>query len=61
MDVNLIDVGTGNLNSVHKALETLGAKVNLARTPHDVLPNARIVLPGVGAFGDFMQGLRSSG
>jgi imidazole glycerol-phosphate synthase subunit HisH len=61
MDVNLIDVGTGNLSSVHKALETLGARVNLARSPDDLLPAERIVLPGVGAFGDFMQGLRSSG
>lgn len=61
MGVNLIDVGTGNLSSVHKALETLGAKVNLARNPEDVLQDDSIVLPGVGAFGDFMQGLQSSG
>jgi imidazole glycerol-phosphate synthase subunit HisH len=61
MNVNLIDVGTGNLSSVHKALETLGAKVKRVRSPEDVLPGERIVLPGVGAFGDFMQGLHSSG
>jgi imidazole glycerol-phosphate synthase subunit HisH len=60
-DVILIDAGTGNLRSVQKALETVGAKVERTDEPQKVLPGNRIVLPGVGAFGDFMSGLRTRG
>lgn len=60
-EIILIDAGTGNLRSVHKALESLGASVKLTRDPDDVLAGGRLVLPGVGAFGDFMNGLRQRG
>lgn len=60
-DVVLIDAGTGNLRSVQKALETVGANVERTDDPQKVLSSSRIVLPGVGAFGDFMAGLRSRG
>ncbi len=60
-DVVLIDAGTGNLRSVQKALETMGASVERTDDPQKVLSGSRIVLPGVGAFGDFMTGLRSRG
>ena len=59
--VILIDAGTGNLRSVHKALETIGANVERTNEPQKVLSGKRVVLPGVGAFGDFMSGLRSRG
>jgi len=59
--VTLIDAGTGNLRSVQKALESIGADVLRTDDPQKVLSGARLVLPGVGAFGDFMLGLRSSG
>ena len=59
--IALIDYGAGNVRSVHKALETVGANVHLTRSP-DVIPAAeKIVLPGVGAFGDCMAGLRRAG
>jgi glutamine amidotransferase len=60
-DVVLIDAGTGNLRSVQKALESLGANVLRTADPQDVLSAQKVVLPGVGAFGDFMSGLRERG
>jgi glutamine amidotransferase len=60
-DVVLIDAGTGNLRSVQKALETVAANVERTDDPIAVLSGKRVVLPGVGAFGDFMSGLRSRG
>ena len=60
-DVILIDAGTGNLRSVQKALETVGANVLRTDDPQKVLSGKRVILPGVGAFGDFMSGLRERG
>ncbi len=57
-DVILIDAGTGNLRSVQKALENIGANVERTDDPKKVLIGKRIILPGVGAFGDFMSGVR---
>ena len=58
-EVTLIDAGTGNLRSVQKALESIGALVERTDDPQKVLSSRRVVLPGVGAFGDFMSGLRA--
>lgn len=60
-EVILIDAGTGNLRSVQKALESLGANVERTDDPKKVLSGKKIILPGVGAFGDFMSGLRARG
>lgn len=60
-NVVLIDAGTGNLRSVQKALESTGANVERTDDPQKVLLGKRVVLPGVGAFGDFMSGLRARG
>lgn len=59
--ITLIDAGTGNLRSVYKALEQLGANVELTTQPGAVDRATKIVLPGVGAFGDFMNGLSQRG
>lgn len=59
--VLLLDVGTGNLQSVQKALEAVGAEVLRSDSPGPLADYPKIVLPGVGAFGDFMQRLRASG
>ncbi len=58
-DVVLIDAGVGNLYSVHKALEYVGARVTRTQDPDVVRRGAKLVLPGVGAFGDFMAGLKT--
>lgn len=60
-DIVLIDAGTGNLRSVQKALEAVGANVERTDDPRKVLSGKRVVLPGVGAFGDFMSGLKTKG
>ena len=60
-DVILIDAGTGNLRSVQKALESLGMEVLRTDDPQKVLSGKHVILPGVGAFGDFMSGLRARG
>ncbi len=60
-EIILIDAGTGNLRSVQKALEAVGANVLRTDDPQKVVSGGRVVLPGVGAFGDFMSGLRARG
>ncbi len=60
-DIILIDAGTGNLRSVQKALESVGASVTRTDDPQKVMAGKRIILPGVGAFGDFMTGMRAKG
>ncbi|MEK7122788.1 MAG: imidazole glycerol phosphate synthase subunit HisH, partial [Patescibacteria group bacterium] len=55
----LIDYGIGNLRSVQKALEHVGAEVVLTDDAKIILSAEKVVLPGVGAFGDGMRGLRA--
>ena len=59
--IALVDYGAGNVRSVHKALEAVGADVQLVCQPEPLSDADRIVLPGVGAFGDCMDGLRRVG
>jgi glutamine amidotransferase len=59
--VTLIDYGGSNLRSVQKALETVGAPVRVSADPDEVRRAARLVLPGVGAFGAGMAALRARG
>jgi len=59
--IALIDYGAGNVRSVQKALEAVEAEVRLVREPDALLTTEKIVLPGVGAFGDCMAGLRCAG
>jgi glutamine amidotransferase len=56
-----VDYGIGNLRSVQKALEHVGARVLLTEDPAVILAAEKVVLPGVGAFGDGMRGLRERG
>jgi imidazole glycerol-phosphate synthase subunit HisH len=60
-NVILIDAGTGNLRSVQKALESIGANVVRTDESSKVLTGKQVILPGVGAFGEFMSGLRRGG
>ena len=59
--IALIDYGIGNLRSVEKALATVGADVHLTEDHDRILAADKVVLPGVGAFGDGMAGLRARG
>jgi imidazole glycerol-phosphate synthase subunit HisH len=61
MDVLVIDYSMGNLRSVANALRAEGAQPVVSRDPDDLAQAAKIVLPGVGAFGDGMRNLREGG
>ncbi len=59
--IAIIDYGMGNLRSVHKALETVGARAEVTRDPERILRARGMVLPGVGAFKDCMHNLTELG
>jgi glutamine amidotransferase len=59
--IALIDYGIGNLRSVEKAFRAVGADVELTEDPAMILSSRKAILPGVGAFGDGMAGLRQRG
>ena len=52
--IAIIDYGAGNLSSVQKALNFLGADNRITADPAEILAADRVILPGVGAFGDAM-------
>lgn len=59
--IGIVDYGAGNLRSVAKALEHVGAKVKVGASPRALAGMAGILVPGVGAFGDAMKALRKAG
>jgi glutamine amidotransferase len=59
--VVVVDYGLGNLFSVAKAFEWVGAQVKISGDPEDLKNAERIVLPGVGSFGDGMDYIRAKG
>ncbi|HTV40414.1 MAG TPA: imidazole glycerol phosphate synthase subunit HisH [Candidatus Sulfotelmatobacter sp.] len=56
--IALLDYGSGNLRSAHKALLKIGADVRIAQTPAEMRGAGGVILPGVGAFDDCMNALR---
>ena len=61
MKIAIIDYGMGNLHSAAKALEKVGAQVAVTRDPELVRQADKVILPGVGAFGDCMKNLNERG
>jgi imidazole glycerol-phosphate synthase subunit HisH len=59
--IAIIDYGMGNLRSVQKGLERVGAVAEVTRDPDRIADAAGVVLPGVGAFGACMENLRAFG
>ena len=59
--IAIIDYGVGNLYSVQKAFAALGADAKITNQAADILAADKVVLPGVGAFGECMQKLTDSG
>jgi glutamine amidotransferase len=57
----VVDYGMGNLRSAQKGLEKAGHEAVISQDPRDVEKAAAVVLPGVGAFADCYEGLRSCG
>ena len=56
--IAIIDYDAGNIKSVEKALEKLGADVVITKDANVILSADKVILPGVGAFGDAMENLR---
>jgi len=56
--ITIVDYGSGNLRSVQKSFERLGAGALISSDPNQVAEADVLVLPGVGAFGDAMRSLR---
>lgn len=59
--IGIVDYGMGNLRSVQKAFEHVGAQAVVSSDPDQVQTFNRLVLPGVGAFGDGMDQLQRRG
>ncbi|MBQ7359216.1 MAG: imidazole glycerol phosphate synthase subunit HisH [Lachnospiraceae bacterium] len=59
--IAIIDYDAGNVKSVEKALQFLGEEVIITRDKEQILSADKVVLPGVGAFGDAMEKLHGYG
>ncbi|MBQ3905056.1 MAG: imidazole glycerol phosphate synthase subunit HisH [Eubacterium sp.] len=59
--IAIIDYGAGNLQSVKKALDFIGAKSEITFDKKKIETADRVILPGVGSFGDAMDMLRKRG
>lgn len=59
--IAVIDYDAGNIRSVEKALLHLGQEVKITDNARDILSADKVVLPGVGAFGDAMDNLKRRG
>ena len=59
--IAMIDYDAGNIKSVEKALKTLGQDVVVTRDADQILKADKVILPGVGAFGDAMSKLHAYG
>lgn len=59
--VTIVDYGIGNLRSIEKAFEAIGATVHRTDRPDDLRRADRLVLPGVGAFGACIGEIRRRG
>jgi glutamine amidotransferase len=57
-EIALLDYGSSNQRSAHKALVKVGANVRIAKTPSEIGDASAMVLPGVGAFDDCINALR---
>ena len=59
--IAIIDYDAGNIRSVEKALVLLGQDVKVTGDRDEILAADKVILPGVGAFGDAMTTIRERG
>ena len=59
--ITIVDYDAGNLKSVEKALLYIGEKSLVTSNGDEILASDKIILPGVGAFGDAMKKLNDRG
>jgi len=57
IEIAIVDYQMGNLRSVQKALEHVGASATITDDPNQIAEAQKVILPGVGAFGDAMREL----
>ncbi|WP_317395791.1 imidazole glycerol phosphate synthase subunit HisH [Faecalicoccus pleomorphus] len=58
--IGIIDYGMGNLFSVHNAVQKLGFDVLISSDPVKLEQCQKLILPGVGAFGDMMKNIKET-
>ena len=56
--IGIVDYGLGNLRSVVRAFDYLGKEAKIISTKEDILETDRLILPGIGAFSDGINGLK---
>lgn len=59
--ISIIDYGAGNLMSVKKALDFMGAESEITMDTEKIKNSTHVILPGVGSFGDAMQSMSERG
>ena len=59
--IGIIDYGLGNLRSVLGAIEKLGFQGTISSEPNELSQADKLILPGVGAFGNGIKNLKSRG
>ena len=59
--IAILDYDAGNIKSVEKAIAYLGQEAKITRDRDEVLASQRVILPGVGSFGDAMGKLKEYG
>lgn len=59
--IAIVDYGVGNIFSLYSSLKYIGAEAALTRDPEEIRAADKIILPGVGAFGDAAEKLRQTG
>ncbi len=59
--IHVLDYGMGNLRSVEKALEHVGARATIGSDPEEIAAADGLILPGVGAFPRAMERIRETG
>ena len=59
--IGIIDYDAGNIKSVEKALAYLGEETVVSRDPQVLLRADKVILPGVGSFGEAMENLHKYG
>tara|TARA_R110002095_G_scaffold205931_2_gene189619 strand:- start:827 stop:1432 length:606 start_codon:yes stop_codon:yes gene_type:complete len=57
--ITIVDYGMGNLRSVQKAFEKVGVEATICSKPETISQATKLVLPGVGAFRDAIQALKT--
>jgi imidazole glycerol-phosphate synthase subunit HisH len=61
LEIAIVDYQMGNLRSVQKALERVGSEGTITNDPNQIAEARKVILPGVGAFGDAMRELNARG